>query len=221
MKKLRQPGKKALSTLLIPIALVGSIYLAPKKTHADINGSLEAIVSEKKENSYARLNGFYQLPGEINGFTFLEFYKDGKGFFGKSMLTKGLSKTFSVKGELVHINEPVTYAGVGLGLNLPMPKGSYGSLKVLPVWVDKQGKYAPNKVIVGYVAGADLGKGWSMSSFGEANIAAKQGPKWCYGEVAVTKEIGKGVNVGYIPALKPVGKLAPKIESRVGVQIRF
>lgn len=221
MKRLKQKGKKVLSSLLMPVALAGAIYLSPKKAHADINGSLETIISEKKENSYARLNGFYQLPGKINGYTFLELYKNGNGYYGKSMLTKNIGKTFSVKGEVIHANDPMALAGVGIGVNVPTPKKAYANIKLLPLWINKSGKYVSNKVILGYFAGADLGKGWNISSFGEVNLAAKDGPEWCYGEIALTKDIGKGVSIGYIPALKSKGKLAPKVEHRVGLQAKF
>jgi hypothetical protein len=199
--------------------LMGALALAPiKEGLSQIKGNVEKIFSQKKENSYVRLNAFYGLPLGINGYTFIEHYKDGKGYFGKSMLAKPITKNLAGKMEMIHINDPLSQAGFGLEATLPTPKGTTAKVKFLPVYLDDKGKYVKDKKVLGYFIFADLGKGFEFSGFGEYNADAKQ---WGYGEFELNKSLGKGIKIGYNPALMPEGKPLPKVEHRAKVQINF
>jgi hypothetical protein len=73
--------------------------------------------------------------------------------------------------------------------------------------------------MVGYFVDAQLGKGWSISSFGDLN--ALQGGQWEYGEVNLKKYVWDGVSISYNPALLAHGKLAPEVQHRVTLGIDF
>ncbi|HJX06219.1 MAG TPA: hypothetical protein VJ461_05905 [Candidatus Nanoarchaeia archaeon] len=214
MQKIREKAKKA----IVGAAIAGTLAM-PMKAKADMNGSLEAIAGPTKQSTYLRGNAFYQLPGKIGGYTFIELYQGGNGYFGKSMLGREIKGGILAKGEIVHCNEPFSEARLGLEAKLPTPKGTTLQVKALPVCVDKDGKIVPRKVMVGYFADVQLGKGWSISSFGDFN--ALQGGQWEYGEVSLKKYVWDGVSVAYNPALKASGKLAPIIEHRVTLGIDF
>jgi len=210
--------EKSIKKIVCSAMLMASL-LFPLKSFAKTTGSIDTIVSEAKGASYLRLNGSYSIPGKIGGYTFLELYGGGKGYFGKTSLTKHIAGPLSATSELTHVSAPLSQIGVGAKVAVPMPQKTYCTVKLLPYWVDHTGKHVDDKVVAGYAIGTSLGKGWSVSSFGEMNVAAKGGPQWGYGEISVSKSISKDVSVSYNPALKFSGTAAPKLEHRVSMTL--
>jgi len=202
-------------------ALIGAAALSsPRAASAEVNGSLEAIASEAENCSYARASAFYQVSG-INGYSFVEMYSDGKGYFGKTSLSKNLYHGLGGRLEAQSINEPFSRVGVGAQYSLPLPKGYGLAVKALPFWVDKEGRHVENRAIVGYSASARLGRGFTASSFGEINVNAKDGVNWAAGEFELAKQLGEHVSVSYMPALKAQGKLEPKVEHRLSLKLKW
>ncbi|MBN2051906.1 hypothetical protein JW756_00205 [Candidatus Woesearchaeota archaeon] len=215
IKKIKEKGKQA----IICAAIVGALSL-PIKAKAQVSGSLEGIAGQTKQSTYLRGNFFYGLPGKIGSYTFIELYQDG-GYFGKTMLGREIVKGVSAKGEIVHCNEPLSQIRLGLEAKLPTPKGTTLQVKALPLSIDKRGSIIQDRFMAGYFADVQLGKGLSISSFGDLNLAAKGGPIWEYGEVSLKKYVWDGVSIAYNPALISQGKLAPRVQHRVTIGVDF
>ena len=193
----------------------------PIKSEAEGKGNLELIAGPTKQSTYVRGNAFYQLPGGIGGYTFLELYQEGNGYFGKTIFDKKISKGLAAKGEIIHANEPATQLRLGLEAVVIGTNNTVIKIKALPLCVTKQGTIAENTAIGGYFGYQNLGKGWDISSFADINLAAKQGPEWGYGEISLKKQLWDGVSIAYNPALLSKGKLAPKPQHRVTLGIDF
>jgi len=199
---------------LVALALaVSTPVRAESKNYADF------FLSEKEGMSHVKVNQLYSLPGNIRSYSYVELYADR--YFGKSMLSKSLSDIIALRMDVFHINEPFTSAGLGLGITVPLPKDYSASFRVLPLWFDKKGNYIPDKVVVRCDAGFKPGSGWSLNAFGEVNVAAKEGPVWGYGELQLAKEISDDVMVKYNIALRSKGELAPQLENRIGLSIKY
>ena len=191
-----------------------------ERAEAQVAGNVEYIQSEKNEKSFARGNIFYGLPQNVNGFSFIEFYKNGDGYFGKTMLNRPIVSGLGPKVEGVHNGELLSRVGLGASFSVPgMPKGSYANLGILPVWLSEEGK----RLQAQYAFGFKLPKGFYLSSFGEMNLRAeprsvtsstgevntKTGPRWGYGEAELTKSFGP-FEVGYNMRLYDDGNASPK-----------
>ena len=197
--------RKTLRSLL-GTAAVGLASMLPMKTEAQVAGNVEYIQSEKNEKSFARANAFYGLPQGVNGFSFIEFYKNGDGYFGKTMLNKPIVSGLGPKVEAVHDGELVSRVGFGASLSVPgMPKGSYLNLGLIPVWLSEEGK----RLQAQYAFGFNLPKGFHFNGFGEMNLRAQGGPRWGYGETELTKDIGP-FELGYNMRLYDDGNASPK-----------
>lgn len=215
--------KKTLRKILGIGAVAAAGVLPMEKAEAQFNGgSVGYVHSGKSENSYGRLLGFYELPAEISGFSFVEFYKNGSGYYGETTLNKGIKSGLTTRVNLIHAGEPVSEAGFGVGFNIPrMPKGGYASIGFLPVWVGRDGSVI-DKAQAQYSFGFSLPKGFNLGGFGEWNLLKKGGPQWGYGELEATVDLGemlgldklKGIRVGYNPALLPDGDAVPSVRQR-------
>jgi hypothetical protein len=53
------------------------------------------------------------------------------------------------------------------------------------------------------------------------NLASPNGAKWVYGELKVTKGLGKHAEVSYHAALRNNGELKPRIEHRANLCYKF
>ena len=208
--------------------MAGAVSLLPMKdANAQINGSLDIVKSSEPKKSYVRPCLSYELPANIKGFTFLEFYQKGneeggKTYFGRTKLTKEVFKRFGLRADATHGSEsPNTY---GLGLNVTIPnKTIFANLYLTPFWVNGKLNKVENKTLAGYFASTKLPFGLELSSFGELNLNAKGGAQWTYGELNLEKKFGKEKNfsVAYNPALKNKGGPIPKLEHRVTARYYF
>ena len=168
------------------------------------------------QSTQRALNLFYQIPGKINGYTFVDLYKNGQGYFGKTTLDKEIKYGIGPKAQIVHGNEPYTMEGFGINGVVPMPsKNTFAKVGFTPVWYSPQGRLS-NRSIANYYIKSTLPKGFEISSFGEWNLTAKDGAKWAYGEIEIGKKIGK-VKLSYNPALISDGDATPNLENRVAV----
>jgi len=214
---------KTINKILVT-GLIGLASLLPVKSlEAQINGNVEYILSEKLDNSYARLNFFYGDIKKIKGFSFLELYHGQKGYFGKTSLEKQIIPRVNAIAQPTYISEPLTKTGLGTSINAIKTKNkSFLNLQVLPVWISKKFKKNKNEFVLGYSAKVNLPRDFFLFGFGQMNIANKEGPTWNYGELTAGKNIKKW-SFGYNPALinRGQGKAIPKMEHRAYVSAKF
>jgi len=214
--------KKILKNLAVG-TMAGAISLLPmKNANAQLNGSIEAIKSFKPKQSYVRPCLFYDLPANIKGFTFLEFYQDGDSFFGRTKLTKEVAKGIGLRGDIVHGSGFPNKYGLGLNVNIPNKK-VFTNFYLTPFFVNNKLKKIENKVLSGYFVNIELPLNMQLSSFGEWNLNGKNGVEWTYGELNLEKKLNKNLSVSYNPALKNrgAGKPIPKLEHRVTARYYF
>ncbi len=184
--------------------------------------SMEYFASKKPESSYLRPSMTFALPGQIKGYSFVEMYKDGAGYLGKTILKRPLGDgTFALDSVTVHGDEPFTRTSLGASVSLPMPKGSYASVKFLPIWIDKSGKLIHERMVIAYAAGVDCGAGVTLASFGDIDVGPKSGSQWGYGELSLMKKFSKSFEAGYCGALIGHGDATPRLEHRLGVKYTF
>ena len=198
--------------------LAGLLPMQRSEAQGNVSGNVEYIQSEKSEASLVRPNLFYKVLG-LNGYTFVESYRD-ENFFGKTILSKDLGSRVKPTVEFVYGSGFRDKSGAGASFNVPMPKSTSLSVKVLPLWIDDKG-YIKNRVAAGFSGNVSFPLGFSLSSFGEANIASKGGAQWGYGEVRLGKDLSKNLSVAFNPLLKNKGKLAPRIENAFSAKYTF
>ena len=200
--------------------MVGILNLMSIKEASALDGNIRYIQSKNNAKSYVETRVFYDLPWNMKGYTFIDFYKNGNGYFGKTFWNKTIKYSVGLEEQIIHNNEPFTETGFGVNAFIPyIPKKAFAKVSVVPLWFDKNGKLE-DKVTVGYVGSIDLPKGYKLSSFGEWDIGAKGGPKWTYGEIDLGKKIGP-VYVSYNPALISNGDATPRVEHRISVSVDF
>ena len=183
-----------------------------------ITAYVEGVQSENNPASFIRPNVFYTLPGDLNAYSFGEFYRD-EGYFGKTNLNREIKHGIKPGTELVYGSGFNDRAGLGINYQVPrLPKGSSLSVKTIPFWFDKNG-YIDDRLMIGYFGSIDFPYGISLSSFGEINLRNKNGPQWGYGEVSLTKRLNHRLGISYNPLLKNDGNLSPKLEHAVSVRL--
>lgn len=194
-------------------------------------GNVEAAsMPSENGSSRARINLFYELPGDVKGYTFTDLYETG--YLSKSNLTKSLGNTnLSARSEVKLSNYFDNHAGIGLEYKFARENSSFvGSFKALPLWVDKSGLVEKTGTV-----GFFLRKKWNLpkkyeleaSTFGEMNMLSekkgKTSPSWGYGEacVYVGKKDGKidiGAGVDFYnkgKTLEPAVTLGPRIRMQL------
>lgn len=214
--------KKKLRNITAGVTL-GALSLLPmKNANAQVNGSMEAIKSFKPKQSYVRPSFNYDLPAGIKGFTFLEFYQDGSSYFGRTNLTKEITKGVGLRAEAIHGSGFLDNYGLGLSATIPSKK-VFANFYFTPFLVNSKLKKIENKVLSGYFASIKLPFDMQLSSFGEWNLNGKNGVEWTYGELNLEKKLNKNLSVSYNPAMKNngVGKPIPKLEHRITAKYTF
>jgi hypothetical protein len=185
-----------------------------------LTGYLKLPYNIEQQNVIPEPNAFYTLPGGISGYTFIDFEKEF--YFGKSFLTTQPKKGISIKGEFVHINEPITEAGVGFQTDIPTPGESYANIYFLPQWTTQ------GKMTAGYFFQTTLPLGINFSTFGSWETLKNnlKNPQWSYGEIEIGKDIKTPlgtITVIYNPMLlsQENGGPTPMLEHRVGINLPF
>ncbi len=207
---------------LIMSAIIGVGSLMPVESlkAKEVFGSIEHIVSENKEKSSEELNLFYSLPGNIKGYTYIDFFKNGT-YYGKTSLTRKINNKLGMKSQIVNSNNLFSRAGLGGYINIPFQsKNLSGNLSILPLWVNEKGNLMEDYLTAGYFISMKLPKEFKINFYGEWNVLAKGGPSWNYGEIEVEKNIGP-ICISYRPALIGKGDATPKLEQRVSIGFKF
>ncbi|KYK26581.1 hypothetical protein AYK26_07410 [Euryarchaeota archaeon SM23-78] len=205
-------------------AAIATMAIMPPKAYAaddkdTLSGDVEYIITKDKADHYLRPNLFYTLPGDIQGFTFIELYKGG-GYYGRTTLDKMIKGDIGLTGQIIHASHPGSEFGLGLTAIIPhLPKSMFGKVAVRPLWIDKQGKLV-DKLMTDYFVDITLPKGFKISTFGGWDLRAKGGPQWDYGEIFIGKEFGK-VKIGYCGALINDGDALPDLQHRIAVGLKL
>ena len=213
---------KTLQKIAGGIALAGALVFG----HANAQNKLyaEAIKSEKENSSYFRGNANYNLPADIKGYTCGEFYGDGNSYFSKTTLSRNIHGNFGVQTQAVVGSGLTDRLSVGPNVVIPTSEGTFAKMYWMPAWITAaKGKKVENRSMLGYFVSANLPLGFTASSFGELNIAGKNGAEWGYGEISVGREIADRLRVSYNPALKNngIGEAVPKLEHRLNLMYDF
>src|SRR3990172_3714473 len=150
---------------LVTAGALGLASMLPMRNaeSQNINANVDIAQSEVDSVSFIRPNLFYKIAG-VDGYTFVEFYRNDT-FFGKTMLNRKLGKGFKAGAEIIYGSKFEDIYGLGASYDVPMPKGSFLNLKVLPAWTDKK-RLIENKVQAGYFGGMKLPAGFNLSAFG-------------------------------------------------------
>ena len=203
--------QKTIKNLGVALAL----SMLPVKAHS-VSTDVRYIASEKGSDSYVEASALYQLPGKIEGFTYLDFLKDGKGYFGETSLDKSIVAGIGPMIRGVHLNDLLSQEGFGASASIG-GKSGYAKAYVLPKWIDEKGKSIDSKAIAGYAFGLFLPKGIKVSGFGKYNY---QKGEWDYGEMELGKTF-KDFEISYNPALLSNGTKTPTVEQRVSMRVKF
>lgn len=207
---------------------VPAVPVAPVKVPAfSLNGDLAYFVAEKAESgtptSYPEINYSLKLPFSIKATGYMDFYDKNQGYFGKTIVEKGITDKLSLRAHTYQINEPFSNLGVGASFVLPTPKGLFLKVSYIPFWINSRGEEIRNKQIVGLSASVDLPHDLSLWAFGEVNPVAVKGTQWSYGEIELAKTFGKRFSVGANIQLncKGPGKLEPEVIPRLAMRLKF
>src|SRR3989344_2623707 len=148
---------KTLRNLVRGGMLALASILPLKEAKSQINGNVQYIQHQDNSESYVRTFAFYTLPGEIKGFGIGEFYKGGDGYFGVNFLEKETGKGINPRVRIESDNEPFTWGSLGAEVPVNgLPKGISANIRWDALWIDKNGKYTPNRSVLGYFVSADL-----------------------------------------------------------------
>ena len=175
---------------------------------------------EDPQKSYIEPNTFYNLPGDVNGSTWLELFQNGEGYFGETNLEREVTNGFNVNTQIQHCNALANRVGVGVSRQVPTPEGTYLKISAFPIWFDEEGRQE-NTVEMAYFGEVQLPYGFSANSFGDWNLASEDGVQWDYGEVDLGREVAKGIRLSYNPALLNDGGAVPEVEHRVSASVNF
>jgi len=186
------------------------------RTTGDVTYFVGGEAKSGAQTSYLQIDHSTTFPYNFKVSGFMDLYENGNGYFGKTILEKGLVDRLNLRSHITHVNDPFSQAGLGLSYALPTPKGTYAKVGYLPFFVD-------DKQIVCIGAGIELAKDLTLSAFGEMNIAAEKGPEWCYGEVELAKKFGKHFSVGANLQLnrKGPGEATPEVVPRLSLRYLF
>ena len=213
--------RETLRNLLGIGAMAASAAAAsPEKVEAQVSGNVEYIQSERSDGSQIKLRGFYGLPQDVRGFTFIELQEGG--YFGKTYLDREVSNGIGPRLMAVHGNEPLSETALGINAVVPYtPKNVFATVNVLPLWLGNEGKAVGDKAFVGYFFNVEnLPLGLELSGFGDWDVLAEGGAQWDYGEINLKRGIGPFF-VGYNPVLFNKGNAVPKLEHRVNIGVNF
>jgi hypothetical protein len=195
----------------------------PIKTSGDLTYFVSNETKSPSQNSYAELNHSTKLPYGASVSGFMDLYRGGNGYFGKTVVEEKLTDRLSLRAHVVHINEPLSQAGFGASYRLLASNGTFAKISYLPVWTDTSMEQIDNKQIAAYFVSADLPFDSKIFSFGEINVAGKDGPQWAYGEIEAAKNIGNRLSVGLNLQLNNdgAGKMTPEVVPRIAVRVKW
>ncbi len=185
----------SITTIVSGIKLIGTLAGQPDTINIEqvekiefSKNNIEYHETGNPETRKARLNLFYELPGNTKAYSFIEM--DKTGYFARTMANTPINKKGTgVKTEMKNSNKFKDHLGIGIEQKFKVA-GVNTAIKALPLWTNIEG-YMNNTVVVG----VSVSKQWGnihilnkefqvqISTFAELNVAAKKGPKWGYGEI--------------------------------------
>ncbi len=197
--------------------------VAPVKTSGDVTYFVSEEAKSPSQNSYAEINHSTKLPNGTSVSGFMDLYRNDAGYFGKTVVEQSLTDRLNLRSHVMHINEPLSQAGVGASYRLPTPQGTFAKVSFLPYFVDTKGEQVDDKQIAAYFVQATLPFNSQIFSFGEINVDGTDGPQWAYGEVELAKNIGDRVSIGANLQLngKGAGKMTPEAIPRIAARVKF
>jgi hypothetical protein len=184
---------------LAAAALIGSCSFG-KAQAQNFDFLLKLPYNFNSKSILAEPTATYNLPGKIEGFTFVDLYKGS--YFAQTDLTKRLGKQkdtqrniVNIRSRTLHNNELHTATGLGINKDVNLFNNKmYLSASALPVWIDN--KCFAKRQTVDYFFNVDLGKKWSFNGFGEWEHKNKK-VSWVYGEFDFGKNFGKSGNLRF------------------------
>ena len=218
--------------LIKKIALAGALGLASMlpareaEAQGNVTGNVEYVRAKENSDSYARANAFYELPFGVKGFTFMELYNSGKGYFGKTALDKEVVEDGGFRLAPYHSSgKAFSQAGLGAYASVTDIPRTFAKIHVLPIWFSDDKELFGDKMTAGYFASINLPFGTTFEGFGEWDLVGPNASQWDYGEFSVLKKLsGKGlenVSIAYNPALLNDGDAIPKMQHRATVRVDF
>jgi hypothetical protein len=197
--------------------------VAPVKTSGDVTYFVSEEAKSPSQNSYAEINHSTKLPHGTSVSGFMDLYRNDAGYFGKTVVEQSLTDRLNLRSHVMHINEPLSQAGIGVSYRLPTPKGTFAKASLLPYFADTKGEKIKDKQIAAYFVQADLPFNSQVFSFGEINIDGTKGSQWGYGEVEVAKKVGDRVSVGLNVQLngKGAGETTPEFVPRGVIRAKW
>jgi hypothetical protein len=181
--------------------------------------SINYIETNESKTSHAKLKSNYTLLGNVNGFTFTNFYKQF-GYFGETEIDKGLVKGIGPKVKLTHANHPFSKATFGVSGIVPyMPKNTFTKISLLPVSVDNEGNL-DDVMSANFLTSVNLPFDFNLSAFGGWNFDGNKKPQWNYGELDLSKKVSNFV-IGYNPSLTNNGDFSPELNHRLRIGYAF
>ena len=158
----------------------------------------------------------YKLPLGIQGFTFVDLYKEG--YFGQTDLTKTVGR-INIRSRTIHNNELHTKTGIGINKDIELfNEKLYVSASILPLWFDNKGFI--KRQTADYFFSLKLGENWSLDGFGEWELT-KGKIRWVYGELDLGKDLDK-FRLSYSPTInKNKFSKGVNIDHRVAASYTF
>jgi len=181
------------------------------------------------------LNVFYTLPGEINGYSFIEF-ENGE-VFNRNILGKSLGYSVSARTDIKIFSDKKSRIGIGLGYNTTGKQVNIGGtvfeelsagVRILPLWYDANGK-VPFQSTAVVSAGAKLKLSDELNlkigGFLDMNFDTKgNGAKAVYGEIGAEVIYKNKFGLGFGANLKPKkgpNSLIPNANFRATAKYHF
>ncbi|MBI4159292.1 hypothetical protein HY500_03470 [Candidatus Woesearchaeota archaeon] len=193
-------------------ALVGILPIEASAGNAKYYGSVSDAIP-----SFAKLTSPYNLPGRVNGGTWLELHQ-GR-YYAESNFKRRVAPGLDMKAQTNHPDNLVGRVGIGMSTEPPLPDCASAEVTAFPFFFDKTGKI--NRSEINYSASANLPYGVKASSFGEWTLQKRL--EWIYGEVELEKPVRDKFSIGWnIPLRNPgKGALPSGFGHRVTVKAKF
>jgi len=159
----------------------------------------------------------YTLPGNIDGFTFVDLFSGG--YYSQTDLTKS-TKFINARSRILSDNELVSKIGIGLNKDISLFNDRcYISLSLLPAWFDKKGFI--ERQTIDYFFDIDLSHNWSLNGFGEWEHQ-KGHVNWVYGELDFGKKFEKEqFRLSYSPQILKKEEKGVELTHRVALTYFF
>jgi hypothetical protein len=170
---------------------------------------MQYLQTAEKQTSRIRPTLSYTLPGEVKGFSFIELYNDKSGYLSNTVLQKQIVPKTNLASMIGVSNFKNNSLALGATYTPVKNKNTMVQLGMYPLNLTKEGR-TKNLNIATYAVNQQLGKGFSVSSFGQVNVATAT---WMYGEAALKKSLDnfvEGLTLGAGCDLRSEGKPLPK-----------